>query len=190
MGSHTAFFYGTLMAPPVLHRVIWGNTSPPEIQKSALKIRPAILHKFQRHKVKHADYPAILPANSTTSVRGTLVTGLTNGDIWRLDIFEGCEYERRKVRVRLLDMSAEAGGEGTIEGVGDVRTREEEQIEGKEVEAEVYVWTAGKHRLEPEEWDFGVFVREKMSKWVGREATETDEGFQGRASIIGTQFCC
>jgi hypothetical protein len=172
--GHTAFFYGTLMAPPVLHRVIWGP-SPPTIavQSSMLKIRPAILHRFQRHKVKHADYPAILPANMSTSVRGTLVTGLTDGDIWRLDIFEGHEYERRKVNVRVLEQK-----EG--DGIGDVTQSEEENIEGEEVEAEVYVWKAGKQRLEPEEWDFGHFVKEKMARWVGKEGAEQDEGFAGR----------
>src|SRR5438270_11073845 len=39
--SHSLFFYGTLMSPAVLYRVIYGLTiSPPS---STLKIRPAIL---------------------------------------------------------------------------------------------------------------------------------------------------
>ncbi|KAF2791061.1 hypothetical protein K505DRAFT_249813 [Melanomma pulvis-pyrius CBS 109.77] len=174
--SHTAFFYGTLMAPPVLHRVIWGPSPPStSVQKSLLTIRPAILHRFQRHKVKHADYPAILPANMSTSVRGTLVTGLTDGDIWRLDIFEGREYERRKVSVRLLQQTPRSAGVDAA--IGDVSQAEEENIEGDEVEAEVYVWIAGKQRLEPEEWDFDHFVKEKMARWVGREPGEMDDGF-------------
>ncbi|KAF1996445.1 hypothetical protein P154DRAFT_498551 [Amniculicola lignicola CBS 123094] len=168
--SHTAFFYGTLMAPPVLHRVIWGNTSPPLTQTSLLKIRPAILHAYQRHKVKDADYPAILPEDGSSSVRGTLVTGLTDGDIWRLDIFEGFEYKRQKVTVSVLE-----GPEGAL---GGLEQKEEDNVEGEKVEAEVYVWVAGKERLEVEEWDFGVFVKEKMKRWVGAEAAEADEGFQ------------
>jgi hypothetical protein len=179
--SHTAFFYGTLMAPAVLHRVIWGPLPPSTtVQAEQLKIRPAILRRFQRHKVKNADYPAILPANMSTSVRGTLVTGLTDGDIWRLDIFEGHEYERRKVSVRVLEHKQKQGA-----GIGDVAQSEEQNVEGEEVEAEVYVWIAGKQRLEPEEWDFGHFVKEKMAMWVGKEGTEQDEGFAGRPSING-----
>jgi hypothetical protein len=184
--SHTAFFYGTLMAPPVLHRVIWGSQTPPTpAHASLLHIRPAILHAHQRHKVKHADYPAILPTQATanTSVRGTLVTGLTDGDIWRLDIFEGSEYQRQKVRVRVLE-SQPRGGHGE-EGMGDLEQTQGENVEGEEVEAETYIWIAGAQRLEPEEWDFAEFVREKMKRWVGREAAETDEGFQGRPSING-----
>ncbi|KAF2462736.1 uncharacterized protein BDR25DRAFT_308127 [Lindgomyces ingoldianus] len=181
MTTHTAFFYGTLMAPPVLHRVIWGSSKPPTpAHSSLLKIQPAILHRHQRHKVKNADYPAILPANMTTAVRGTLVTGLTDGDIWRLDIFEGFEYKRRKVRVRVLEQQQNSQGEdeGEVGGMGHLSQPSEANVEGEEVEAETYIWVAGKHRLEPEEWDFQEFVRDKMARWVGREAAETDEGFQ------------
>jgi hypothetical protein len=172
--SHTAFFYGTLMAPPVLRRVIWGSQTPPTpAHVSLLHIKPAILHAHQRRKVKNADYPAILPTKEKDghSVRGTLVTGLTDGDIWRLDIFEGSEYARRKVRVRVLQEAKKAG----------------DAQEGEVVEAETYIWTAGAKRLEAEEWDFDEFVREKMGRWVGREGVEADEGFKGRASINGAR---
>ncbi|CAN9108559.1 unnamed protein product [Alternaria alternata] len=130
----------------------------------------------RRHKVKQADYPAILPVDSPSSVRGTLVQGLTDGDIWRLDIFEGSEYQRQKVRVKVLQPRGQ--GSNTEEGMGDLSQREEDNVEGEEAEAETYVWIAGAQRLEPEEWDFAEFVRDKMKRWVGREAAETDEGFQ------------
>lgn len=184
MGSHTAFFYGTLMAPQVLHRVIYGNPNPSDpatkILASQLRIRPAILHGFQRHRVKFADYPAIRPEKGTTTVRGTLVEGLTDGDIWRLDIFEGSEYKRQRVLVKVLSSK---DGEG--EGMGDVAQKENDNVEGEEIEAETYVWTAGENRLEMTEWDFSEFVRDKMSRWVGSEGADMDEGFQGRQSIIG-----
>ncbi|KAF1847721.1 uncharacterized protein K460DRAFT_352810 [Cucurbitaria berberidis CBS 394.84] len=178
--SHTAFFYGTLMAPPVLHRVIWGSSTPPTpAHASLLHVRPAILHAHQRHKVKHADYPAILPTNAAATVRGTLVEGLTDGDIWRLDIFEGSEYERRRVKVRVLHGGqGQSRGEEEEQGMGSLTQNEQDNVEGEQVEAETYIWIAGAHRLESEEWDFAEFVREKMKRWVGREAAETDEGFQ------------
>lgn len=167
--SHTAFFYGTLMAPPVLHRVIWGSQTPPTpAHASLLSIRPAILHAHQRRHVKSADYPAVIPSSATSSVRGTLVTGLTDGDIWRLDIFEGDEYERRDVSVRVLEGKGRAGAE-------------QEDVEGEEVSAQTYIWIAGEQRLESGEWDFEHFVKEKMSRWVGREAA--DEGFKGMSGI-------
>jgi hypothetical protein len=69
--------------------------------------------------------------------------------------------------------------------MGDLSQKEEDNIEGEEIEAETYIWTAGAHRLEAEEWDFAEFIRDKMKRWVGGEATERDEGFQGRPSVIG-----
>jgi len=158
------------MAPEVLHRVCHGSRSPsnPIYATHNLKIRPAILSGHRRHRVKNADYPAILPhpgsSNNTNEVRGTCVTGLTDADIWRLDIFEGDEYERVKVQCRLL--------------VPDDDGEEREACEL--TEAETYVWVAGEQRLEVEEWDFDEFRKEKMRFWVGKEG----EGeFAGESSM-------
>lgn len=87
--------------------------------------------------------------------------GLTAADQWRLDIFEGGEYERVKVRLRPLDPNGE---------------------QGCEVEAETYVWIAPKEDLEQSEWDFEEFRREKISRWVG-----TSSEYEGtlRPSIVG-----
>lgn len=151
------------MAPKVLHRVCHGSTSPtnPIYATHALKTTPAILYGHRRHRVKHADYPAIL-SHPTSTVRGTFVTGLTDADIWRLDIFEGSEYSRQEVQVRLL------GDDG----------EETEDV----VEAETYIWIAGEEQLEDAEWDFEEFKREKMKFWVGSEG----EGeYAGRPSIMG-----
>lgn len=160
--SRSAFFYGTLMAPQVLHRVCHGSMSPtnPIYTQSNLQITPALLPGYRRHRVKSADYPAILP-NPSSPVRGTHVAGLTDSDIFRLDIFEGDEYERRLVTVQLLD------SEGKVSG---------------ETQCETYVWIAPAAELEDGEWDFNEFQREKMKYWVGAEG----EGeYAGRPSIIG-----
>ncbi|KAI9798677.1 MAG: hypothetical protein M1833_004666 [Piccolia ochrophora] len=159
MADHRAFFYGTLMAPPVLHRVIHGTTQPLPWQTALLTIRPAILQHHCRHKVRGSDYPAIT-RSPDDCVRGTLVTGLTEGDLWRLDLFEGDEYVRETVKVRVLAEgkelaeTAEAGREGSEE--------EEEEM----VTAQTYIWSAPASLLEEGEWDFDVFRREKMRRWV------------------------
>lgn len=80
----------------------------------------------------------------------------------------------------MLEQEEESGG-----GIGNVSQVERANIEGEEVDAESYIWIAGAGELESEEWDFAEFVRDKMSRWVGREAAETDEGFAGRPSING-----
>lgn len=129
------------MAPQVLHRVCHGSSDPENLtfKTHKLKSYPAVLHNHRRHRVEGADYPAIVPYQGA-AVRGSYVTGLTDADIWRLDIFEGSEYRRVKVRARLLDKVGENDGEGNVEG--------------EEVEAETYVWISSPHDLENQEWDF------------------------------------
>ena len=142
------------MAPPVLHRVVHGPAPPTELQKSLLKVKPAVLHGFCRRRVRSADYPAIVPSQGA-SVRGSYVSGLTDADMWRLDMFEGDEYTRQKVKVSLLDWVGDANGKGNVEG--------------EEREVETYIWIASKERLEEDEWDFAEFKREKMHRWVQSE---------------------
>ena len=111
--GRSAFFYGTLMAPQVLHRVCHGGSQPdnPIYKSHKLKMFPAILHNHRRHRVIGADYPAIIPYEGST-VRGTYVTGLTDNDIWRLDIFEGSQYVRLDVKPRLLTHVGDEDGKG------------------------------------------------------------------------------
>ncbi|KAK3074832.1 hypothetical protein LTR53_002427 [Teratosphaeriaceae sp. CCFEE 6253] len=166
--TRSAFFYGTLMAPQVLHRVCHGSSNPenPLYATHQLKTHPAVLHDYRRHRVQYADYPAILPV-AGASVRGTYVTGFTDEDIRRLDIFEGGQYRRDGVKPRLL----------TKEGTDAASGKGNE--EGEEVEAETYVWIADAAELEDQEWDFAVFQREKMRYWTGSEGAgeyaEVDE---------------
>lgn len=136
------------MAPPVLHRVCFGPSPLPH-QLRGLTIHPATLPLHRRHRVRGHDYPGLIPTeNESASVRGTFVTGLTEGDLWRLDIFEGDDYSRQKVDVRLLD---EGGAENKAQ---------------REVETETYLWVAGNELLEEGEWDIEHFVKERMGRWV------------------------
>ena len=141
------------MAPEILHRVCHGSPRPEPWQAALLTIRPAILPSYVRHKVRGCDYPAIVPSSFPGDcVRGTYVTGLTDGDIWRLDTFEGSEYERKEVKVQLLKQVQDGSKAG-----------------GEEVVAETYVWSSRAEGLEEGEWDFAEFVREKMGSWVGED---------------------
>lgn len=176
--DHKAFFYGTLMAPPVLYRIIRGplNSSTTK-EVLTLRVRPAVLHAYKRHRIKNKKYPAIRPADVHSSVQGMLVEGLTKTDLWRLDIYEGSEYSRKKVSVRLA-----CGEASDADSLAPHHTLYEEV----EVEADAYIWTDGVEKLELGEWNLADFMREEMEWWVGREATGIRAGFQGRASINGT----
>lgn len=165
------------MAPQILHRVIHGHAEPESWQKAMLRFQPAVLHGYQRHRVRGADYPGIVPAPESTSVLGTLVSGLTDGDIHRLDMYEGDEYTREGVSVRVLQESLPEGtgqassSEGHLRDVLDAAGTEFAD-EGGEVQAVTYVWIAGEGRLEDAEWDFETFKRDKMAWWVGADESQ------------------
>lgn len=155
------------MAPQVLHRVCYGTPKPTPLQETLLTIRPAVLHSYCRRKVRDCDYPAIIPSLSD-SVRGTFVQGLTDADVWRLDVFEGDQYTRQNVRIRLLEEVGDDEGKGNVEGL--------------EMDAETYVWAGGKIDLEEGEWDFAEFRDEKMARWI---CSGDEYGGKLRPSILG-----
>ncbi|KAL2845996.1 hypothetical protein BJX68DRAFT_128795 [Aspergillus pseudodeflectus] len=214
MGNHVLFFYGTLLAPEMLHRVIHGSPNPQQWQKDMLHFKPAILYRYRRHRVRREDYPAIIPVpsassesttatpgtattdtthssttNTSASVLGTVVSGLTDGDIYRLDVYEGLEYRRIRVSVRVLKEALPGSAFGTRDGNGngDGNGRENtdrylkdvlEAVpqnftdEAEEIDAETYVWIGDSNRLQNEEWDFEEFKKEKMMWWLS--ASESD----------------
>ncbi|KAF8581075.1 PLP-dependent transferase [Ramaria rubella] len=176
MSATTAFFYGTLLHPDVLKRVLGNNGSH-------LKLAPAVLLDFTRHHVKGCDYPAIVPYASSKdlfkqeltqderSVRGTAVIGLTEEDIRLLDIFEGDEYIRQAVSVSLLEPFAPL-----LDSLNTVIAPETPFHELNDfIVAETYVWDDGIGRLAPETWSFDVFVKEKLWRWVGRSSDDNSD---------------
>ncbi|KAI1847279.1 hypothetical protein JX265_013540 [Neoarthrinium moseri] len=166
-GTHTAFFYGTLMAAEVFFTVCYRNsTTDTKLLKSLHNFHPALLHGYCRRRVKAADYPGITP-DAAHEVRGMLVTGLTDANMWHLDVFEGDEYTREKVKVRLLSKVGDDQGAGNIEG--------------QEVETEVYVFKYPAH-LEDREWDFHEFRTQKMKNW-----TREDYGFEDADHFAPTE---
>lgn len=188
------------MAPQILHRVIHGSPTPEPWQKEFLTFRPAVLHGFRRHRVRGADYPGIVPVpgsgssisqspshsveagDSETSragsVLGTVVSGLTDGDVHRLDIFEGSDYVKETVRVRVLRESLSVDGQDGHDGDGkhlrDVLDAAGAEFadEGEEVTAATYVFIAGGGKLEEAEWNFEAFKRDKMAWWVTADESE------------------
>jgi hypothetical protein len=113
------------------------------------------------------------------SVLGTLVTGLTDGDIYRLDLFEGDPYIKEEVTVRTLRSDGDENGQGSLQDVlkgvvdsgGGGGAHGASDLEaGKEVVAVTYVWIAGVDKLDEVEWDLETFKREKMAKWIADES--------------------
>ncbi|KAG8704522.1 hypothetical protein FRC08_002188 [Ceratobasidium sp. 394] len=177
-GSVSAFFYGTLMHPAVLQRVLANDASH-------LRASPAVLMSFTRHHIKRCDYPAIVPYNVGSAllkrelerdercVRGVIVSGLTTEDVALLDVFEGDEYNRVVVEAHPLIplapispkltqilLSSSSGLPSSLPTTLTVQT---------------YVWAAGTARLEPMIWQYDTFIKEKLRRWVGSGADNNED---------------
>ncbi|EGN98607.1 hypothetical protein SERLA73DRAFT_181151 [Serpula lacrymans var. lacrymans S7.3] len=172
-----AFFYGTLLHPEILKRVI-GNDG------SHLNVCAALLPEYTRHQVKLADYPGIVPySRSKTmfdheldleerSVRGSLVTGLTAADMKLLDIFEGDEYIRDSVLVHPLTplVSLDVSGSG-VDLVPSTPPPVPDPADLAEpIKAATYVWCKPLSELRAQLWSFEEFVKYNAWKWVGKGA--------------------
>ncbi|KAK3351422.1 AIG2-like family-domain-containing protein [Neurospora tetraspora] len=146
---HCAFFYGTLMVPEVFYTVCYNSKTVPDVIARQHKFSPAILHGYSRRRVRLADYPGITE-DAGHSVFGMFAEGLTKANMDKLDYFEGAEYERRTVKVKLLEKVGDVSGEGNVEG--------------EEREAQVYVFMPTQN-LEEKEWDLEEFKRDKLKLW-------------------------
>ncbi|KAI5998882.1 hypothetical protein EDD15DRAFT_2161327 [Pisolithus albus] len=163
-----AFFYGTLMHPKILQRVI-GNDG------SHLRICPAVLKDFTRHQIIGADYPAIVPYSLSRSlfdhdlderkrsVRGSLISGLTDEDVRLLDVFEGDEYTREVVVAYPLGPLISLNNVPLVPTTVALQGLEPE----RSMKVQTYVWCKPISELRPDPWTFDDFVRQNAWKWVG-----------------------
>ncbi|KAI0671654.1 hypothetical protein C8Q78DRAFT_1030218 [Trametes maxima] len=193
--SYSAFFYGTLLHPAILRRVI-GH------EGAQLEICPAILLEHTRHKIRNADYPAVIPytrssalfqstgqndlAAEDRTVRGTFVQGLNDRDISLLDLFEGDEYTRESVSVHPLGPlaplsttpspgSRSAGSPPGAETAADAYVVPPTAPALPPLDtippalpAQTYIYAGPLTGLSPELWSYEDFVSENAWKWVGR----------------------
>lgn len=133
------------MAPEVFYTVCYGNSKPHQVIKDLHTFTPAVLDGYCRHRVRYADYPGVI-AEEGHSVLGIYATGLTDANLAKLDYFEGSQYYKETVKVKLAK-----DGDATK---GD-----------KYRETVVYVFNAPDD-LEKKEWDFEQFRKEKMKLWT------------------------
>jgi len=180
--SYSAFFYGTLMHPDILKRVI-GNDG------AHLKICSAILLDHTRHHVKEADYPALLPYSKSQamfnrklspeekSVRGSLVSGLSESDMRLLDIYEGDEYTRDLVPVHPLSaptiLSPQINGQLAPLPSAAPHSHHPSSLP-QPILANTYVWCKPPTWCTPSLWSFEDFVKNNAWKWVGVGTTDSD----------------
>ncbi|KAN0140921.1 hypothetical protein V8E53_001365 [Lactarius tabidus] len=182
----SAFFYGALMHPKILKRVLHNDASH-------LKICPSILSDYMRHRVKaraglhiDADYPAIVPSERSkavlgreltseeNSIRGMLVSGLTAADVALLDSFEGDKYVRLQVFVHPLGPFTPVPVDVATSGVDSLISTDLPLPAASEltqsVPAQTYAWGQDDGYLDKEVWSFDEFVRKNAWRWIDHGA--------------------
>ena len=132
--GHDVFTYGTLMVPEVM-RAVTGQ---------AYTHQRAALHGFNRFRVRHEVYTAIIAA-ADASTTGRLYLGVDAASLKRLDDFEGEYYTRQSVTVMVT---------------GD---------HGETHQAIAYVIAdAHRHRLSDEPWDEAAFVEHHLPEFLNQ----------------------
>lgn len=183
--AEALFFYGTLVHPNILARVI-GNDG------AHLTVQNAVLDGAKLFHVKGADYPGLLHVASSpasiNAVKGTLVTGLTRADLRCLDAFEGDEYVRTRVDVipdpaaraesnaERIANAASAPLDAILCGLDNARIGSLCVSTHKRVQAQVYTWIAGRDKLHDHVWQFDVFAQIHAANWLGQaDVKQQDE---------------
>jgi len=130
--SACCFTYGTLMCADIMAAVCG----------YAPEAGSALLPGYARHPVRGEDYPAIV-AEPAQQVAGRLYAGISAGAWERLDRFEGNQYQRQLVLLRLDD--------------------------GRSIDAWAYVFRPHyRSLLLPGEWDFDAFLRAGKQRFEAR----------------------
>ncbi|KAJ7153092.1 hypothetical protein C8R43DRAFT_885818 [Mycena crocata] len=164
-------FYGTLMHPKILKRVIQNDVSHRQIC-------PAVLLNLTSHRIKFSECPGIVPGSGHEShneiehnVHGMLVTGLTKSDLVFLNAFEGSDYTRERVQVEAF-VALVAIADYTPTELPAPRLM-------PSVPADTYVYNKIA-RLVPEVWDFADLIEKNLWRWDGLRGGVSGNGKSNR----------
>src|ERR1700692_2270307 len=132
------FVYGTLMATPLLAWALKGDSSKAGDVLS--QRQSGRIFGFERRRIHHCDYPALVRSNDTCAVDGYVIFPATLSEWKKLDDCEGDSYERTPVVVHMVD--------------------------GSELGAFTYVWKGEADVLADEDWTFEHFETERLDTWL------------------------
>lgn len=90
--TYNLFTYGSLMFPTVWEKVVNGR----------YRHARAVLADHARYAIANECYPGMVRQSGAT-VQGVLYFDVDAADLARLDIFEGADYRRAAIAVRLPD---------------------------------------------------------------------------------------
>jgi len=160
------FVYGTMMSPKLLSWVLTGDAANHLRLHEYVHLRPATLYGYRRVPVKESDYPALIPASSSSAVDGLLVCRQALNGWGRLDDFAGDIYRRTGVQCHYVEQATE-GEEAKERKYAEVMEDGWEVVaRDGAVNADTYVWDGDCEQLEMDkDWSLEVF-EEKLDFWL------------------------
>ncbi|KAK3816749.1 MAG: putative disease resistance protein Aig2 [Linnemannia elongata] len=151
---YPCFFYGSLMSTRVLNSV----TRPgPEAN---LHTVPATIQGYVRYPYHNEPYPGMIASKDdpTSIVEGLLVFGHSLMDRFRLDQFEGSEYTREILPIKVL---------APVPGEYNAMDGKKPLAAGDVVKSYVYVFTGPHVHLDQSRlWDYEAFKRDHLDVWM------------------------
>ncbi|KAG0200746.1 hypothetical protein BGX28_006288 [Mortierella sp. GBA30] len=150
------------MEPKVLNSV----TRPgPEADLYTVR---ASIQGYIRHPYHNEPYPGMVPSKDENElVEGLLVFGHAMMDRFRLDQFEGSEYTREVLSVKVLD---------PVPGKYNIKGNSQPLSAGDHVQAYVYIFTGPRNHLDvSRQWDFEAFQREHLDVWMQTSSDFTEQ---------------
>ncbi|TFK96406.1 Butirosin biosynthesis, BtrG-like protein [Pterulicium gracile] len=140
MQPRPLFVYGTLRALPLLAWALTGD--PGEIDMVKALVKAATVSGYNRFRLHHCDYPAVVASSSSESqVDGYLLNLETLSQRRKLDDFEGETYVSTAVVVKLNE-------------------------NGSTVEADMYTWDGDAQQLSDKPWSLEWFIQERLKDWI------------------------
>ena len=133
------FVYGTLLFPEITEK----------LTGKSFETLPAILKGYKMYCVKDCDYPAIINEEGAET-KGKILLNIDDFDLKILSVYEGDEYEWRKIKVLCND---------------------------KLEDAITFVWSNGVDRLESRGWDFADFQKERLEYYLDVIIPDTLDDF-------------
>lgn len=138
------------MAPSVIETLL--GWLPPS--------QPAFVKGYKRHPVRGFVFPGMIQAANTASaettrdvVQGKVYHQLTDHDWYRLDWFEGEEYQRHVATVHLQQASTSVGNDSKTDAVS----------------CPLYLWSNPIAELNTlQEWDYDAFVQQHLEQYIAK----------------------
>lgn len=153
------------MHPQILARVLLGPYHSVSKELDRLHIQPAVLEDHARHRVQGVDYPAVIPEIGQR-VQGTVVRGLTELDLMRLDAFEG-DVSMILLHMKLIIGIHSKSRERRIYSCVHLRM----DCSGFNARQTTMVGSLLLHQTSSHFRNYEDFIEEKLRNWIGAPET-------------------